>query len=53
MIVSFAVENFLSIKERVELSLEASSDEKIVENTFKYSGKNRLLKSVAIYGANA
>jgi AAA15 family ATPase/GTPase len=54
VLVEFSVKNFRSIKDKVTLSLVASSEEIHPENTFlDPSGKIRLLKTVAIYGANA
>jgi len=53
MLIEFSVENFLSFKERVTLSMEPSSGTKLPQNVIKTSKKGRLLKSVAIYGANS
>ena len=52
MIIEFTVGNFLSFKERKTLSLEAANITEHKESTFK-SGKNKLLKSVVLYGANS
>lgn len=53
MIVSFAVENFGSIRDKQELIFSATSD-KVLEKTNVYSKSiTPLLKCVAIYGANA
>lgn len=55
MLVEFSVENFKSIKEKVTLSMLASSDDSNESNiihTDKVKGK-KLLKSAVIYGANA
>lgn len=52
MIISISIENFLSIKEKVVLDLEATTSKKLMSNTFEYD-EERFLKSVAIYGANA
>ncbi|MEK7254138.1 MAG: ATP-binding protein [Bacteroidota bacterium] len=52
MLLEFTVGNFLSFKEPVTLSLEASSITDFPENVFS-KGRTTLLKSVAIYGANA
>ncbi len=49
MIIELSVENFLSIKDKVTLSLEASASKKLPENLIDGS----LLKSAVIYGANA
>jgi hypothetical protein len=53
MITEISVENFLSIKERVTLSLESTASKKLQDNLIEVSEKESLLKSVAIYGANA
>ena len=44
-----SIENFLSIKDKVTLSLEASASKKLPQNIIDDS----LLKSIIIYGANA
>lgn len=51
MLLEFSVENFLSIKDRLTLPLEAAAISDYPENSFS-TGKNRLLKSAVIYGAN-
>ena len=55
MLVQFSVGNYLSFKERVTLSMVASSDDAHLENTFQVAEPSplRLLKSVGVYGANA
>jgi hypothetical protein len=58
MLVEFTVGNFRSFKDHVTLSMVAaklsSRDPKIDENnTFKYDENLTLLKSAAVYGANA
>lgn len=55
VLLEFSVANYRSIKERVTLSLVASKDSAHEENTFPAEGTSdfSLLKSVAIYGANA
>lgn len=52
MLLEFTVGNYLSFKEQVTLSLEASSVSEYPENTFS-AGKHTLLKSAVVYGANA
>jgi len=52
MLIEFSVENFLSFKERVTLSMDTSSGTKLSQNIIK-TPKMRLLKSTAIYGANS
>ncbi|HAN90534.1 MAG TPA: hypothetical protein DCQ33_00455 [Nitrospira sp.] len=57
MLVQFSVKNYLSFYEPVTLSLlavpELDTDEQKIENTFEATGDLRLVKSAAIYGANA
>ncbi|MGB9927148.1 MAG: AAA family ATPase [Methanosarcina sp.] len=53
MLIEFSVENFLSFKERVTLSMESSSGTKLPQNVIKTPKKGRILKSVAIYGGNS
>lgn len=53
MLLQFAVENFLSIKDEVVLNLSATTDRMLCENTVSYGGKKKYLRSVGIYGANA
>jgi AAA15 family ATPase/GTPase len=52
MIIEFTVGNFLSFKEKKTLSLKATSITEYKESTFTI-GKNKLLKSVVLYGANS
>jgi len=52
MLIEFSVENFMSIKDKVTLSMLAGKDNENSENVC-LDGKERILKSVAIYGANA
>lgn len=54
MLIEFEVGNYLSFKDPVRLSMVAANPIKefIEENTFQ-AGRYRLLKSAAIYGANA
>jgi len=52
MLLQFSVENFLSIKERITLSMVASKDKSLNQNIIKIN-KISLLKSAAIYGPNA
>lgn len=58
MLIDFSVENYRSIKEMQTLSMSAANisskyKELDVNNVIKHSGKYSLLKSKAIYGANA
>lgn len=54
MIIDISIENFLSIREKVVLSLEASSGSKsLFKNMIKGPNHDNLLKSIAVYGANA
>jgi hypothetical protein len=53
MLIEFSVENFRSFKERATLSLEASTDDWLESECVTTVGGMRLLKSAAIFGANA
>ena len=55
MLIEFSVENFLSIKDRVTLSLLASADKSLDNNLIKTDvlKKDSLLRSAVLYGANA
>jgi len=55
MLLEFSVKNYRSIKDKVTLSMVASSDNDHPENVFEVDepSRFRLLKSVGIYGANA
>ena len=52
MLLQFSVENFKSIKQKAILSLEASSDQ-MHENNYAVVGKDKCLRMVSVYGANA
>lgn len=54
MLIEFEVGNFMSFKSPVRLSMQAAAPikEYLDENTFQ-AGRYRLLKSAAVYGANA
>ena len=52
MLIEFSVENFMSIRDKVTLSLLAGKETENIENVI-LNEKNNILKSVAIYGANA
>jgi len=55
MLIAFSVENFLSFKEMVTLSMEASVDSSLPQNIIDSAQGTdfRLLKSAALYGPNA
>jgi len=53
MIIEISIENFLSVKEKIVFSLASSSSRKLPQNLMELSGKERLLKSAVVYGANA
>jgi uncharacterized protein len=55
MLIEFSVKNYRSIRDKVTLSMVASSEKDLPENTFEVTepAKMTLLKSAAIYGANA
>lgn len=52
MLLQFSVENFRSYKDRTVLSMEASADKELPNNII-YAGKDKLLKTAAVFGANA
>ena len=52
MILEFSVKNFLSLKEKVTFSMIANSNKELNDNYVEIGG-NKVLKSAAIYGANA
>jgi AAA15 family ATPase/GTPase len=53
MFIEFNVGNYLSFKDRVKLSMVASTDDALQESNVFHVGKRRLVKSAVIYGANA
>jgi uncharacterized protein len=53
MLLEFTVGNFLSFKEKVTISMEAAPIKELEESNVFTFGKYELLKSAAIYGANA
>ena len=54
MITSFTVENFRSIDERIELSMEASAAIKDMEGRgYTSMGSHRVLNAMAFFGANS
>lgn len=53
MLISLAVTNFRSIRERVELNMMKSALKGLNNNYFKAPTKKQLLKSAVIYGPNA
>ena len=52
MILEFSVKNFLSFKEKVTFSMIANSNKELNDNYVEIGGY-KVLKSAAIYGANA
>ena len=52
MMLEFSVKNFLSFKEKVTFSMIANSNKELNDNYVEIGG-NKVLKSAAIYGANA
>lgn len=52
MLIQFSVENYKSIKDRVVVSMEASADKDHQGNIIS-TGKERILKGIALFGANA
>ncbi len=53
MLIEFSVENFRSFRKRATLSLEASTDDWLEDECVTTVAGSRLLKSSAIFGANA
>ncbi len=53
MLLSFAVTNFRSIRERIEINTLKTAAKGLVSNYFKSTGKKQLLRSAVIYGPNA
>ena len=54
MLVEFSVKNFMSFKDKVTFSMEAATGKENEENIIDIQNINeRILKSTAIYGANA
>ena len=53
MLLSFSVENFLSIADEQKLSLVSDFGKELPSNAFEYNDKLKLLKSCVLYGANA
>ena len=53
MLISFAVENHRSVRERQILNLEATSDDHLAESRVIEADGIRILRSAAIYGPNA
>ena len=52
MLLQFSVENFRSYKDRMVLSMEASADKELPDNVVSL-GKEKLLKTACVFGANA
>ena len=50
MLINFYAKNFLSFKDKIEFSMLADSNDKDNSVSFR---KNKILKTAAIYGANA
>ena len=53
MLIEFSVANYRSFRDRATLSVEASNDDWLGESHVALVGDRRLLRSVAVYGANA
>jgi AAA15 family ATPase/GTPase len=53
MLLSFAITNFRSIRERIELHMIKSGLKGLTANYFKAGNKKLLLKSAVLYGPNA
>jgi len=52
MLLQFAVENFLSIKDEAVLNFSATADKSLPDNLLTFNNK-QFLKSIGIFGANA
>ena len=52
MLLSFSVENFLSIADEQKLSLVSDFGKELPSNAFEYNDKLTILKSCVLYGAN-
>ena len=52
MLLQFSVENYRSFKTKAVLSLEASADKELPDNTVGIQ-KQKVLKAAAIFGSNA
>ena len=56
MLIAFTIDNYLSFKDKTSFCLEAASIKEHPDNTFTpayFSNEYKLLKSIAIYGANS
>ncbi|QLC50064.1 ATP-binding protein [Methanolobus zinderi] len=53
MLIDVKISNFLSIGDEVILSLDSGPGKKLSENMIAISGRENLLRSAVIYGANA
>jgi len=55
MLIEFSIENFRSIKNKVTLSMVATQDSSLENNLINTDvlKEDKLLRSVALYGANA
>jgi AAA15 family ATPase/GTPase len=53
MITRFKVENFLSIKEPVELDLKAAAIKELDDENVAFIKNHKILKSLSLYGANS
>ena len=53
MLIQFSVENYKSFKDKAVLSMSANSDKSHESNISVVGNNERVLNSVAIYGANA
>jgi len=53
MLIEFSVENYLSFRSKAKFSLNSASIRDFQENNVFETGKYRLLKGAAVYGANA
>ncbi len=53
MLIDVSIENFLSVREKVTLSLDSGPGKKLPQNLIRVDEENSLLRSAVLYGANA
>jgi len=53
MLLSFSVSNYKSFKETKKIDLVATTDKEHIDNNTFMTNSRRLLKTIAVYGANA
>lgn len=53
MLIQFSTKNYLSVKDKIVLSMLASNDKEHPEHLISYGKKDHCLKAAVVYGANA